>query len=353
MPSKLPKKLPPRKPTDHHIKLVSGVKLPAEVPYRMTPLELVELRKQLTELLDIHIAKGDESKTTYMTRYGSYEFLVMPFGLTNASVMFCNLMNDVLFDFLNSFVVITSELVLRLPNLELPFEVWIDASYKALGDFDFVWVHRAGRHNQVVDALSCKEVTKFLGFLSRVVVDFNAKCSFAPHECPIKEFARLFFSNVVELFKMMGIECKFSTTNHPRWMGKPRDSTIGKSPFEVAIGFQPCMLMDVLATSQLREGLESSCGATHGHNDIGVVGTWMGCLRLKSHVVIGKSTISTIRTLMCEHIMHKCNNMSHVQVDLSRHILASGRLKQGVASCRRKHGELMHHMNKTLIAWDF
>ena len=79
----------------------------------------------------------------------------------------------------------------------------------------------------------------------------------------------------------------------------------------------------------------------------------MGCLRLKSHAVIGKSTISTIRTLMCEHIMHKCNNMSHVQVDLSRHILASGGLKQGVASYRRKHGELMHHMNKTLIAWDF
>ena len=54
----------------------------------------------------IHIAKGDESKTTYMTRYGSYEFLVMPFGLTNASIMFCNLMKDVLFDFLNSFVVV-------------------------------------------------------------------------------------------------------------------------------------------------------------------------------------------------------------------------------------------------------
>lgn len=53
MPSKLPKKLPPRKPNDHHIKLVSGVKLPVEVPYRMTPLELVELRKQLTELLDV------------------------------------------------------------------------------------------------------------------------------------------------------------------------------------------------------------------------------------------------------------------------------------------------------------
>ena len=41
-----------------------------------------------------------------VTRYGSYEFLVMPFGLTNAHATFCNLMNDVLFDYLDAFVVV-------------------------------------------------------------------------------------------------------------------------------------------------------------------------------------------------------------------------------------------------------
>ena len=41
-----------------------------------------------------------------MTRYGSYEFLVMPFGLTNAPATFCNLMNDVLYEFLDDFVVV-------------------------------------------------------------------------------------------------------------------------------------------------------------------------------------------------------------------------------------------------------
>ena len=45
----------------------------------------------------VQIAEGDEGKTTYVTRYGAYEFLVMPFGLTNAPATFCNLMNDVLF----------------------------------------------------------------------------------------------------------------------------------------------------------------------------------------------------------------------------------------------------------------
>ena len=61
----------------------------------------------------------------------------------------------------------------------------------------------------------------------------------APSECPAEEATRIFFSNVVkhfgmpedivsdqdtrftgsfwvELFKMWGTECKFSTTNHPQ-----------------------------------------------------------------------------------------------------------------------------------------
>ena len=44
-----------------------------------------------------------------------------------------------------------------------------------LADFDFLWVHRAGRHNQVADALSRKKVTEFVGSLSQVVADFSAR----------------------------------------------------------------------------------------------------------------------------------------------------------------------------------
>ncbi|RVW26159.1 Retrovirus-related Pol polyprotein from transposon 297 [Vitis vinifera] len=135
MPAELPKELLP------------GTKAPAQAPYRMPLTELLELRKQLKELLDaalnkvtiknkypiplatelfdrlskasyftkldlrsgywqVRIAAGDEEKTTCVTRYGSYEFLVMPFGLTNAPATFCNLMNDVLFDYLDAFVVV-------------------------------------------------------------------------------------------------------------------------------------------------------------------------------------------------------------------------------------------------------
>lgn len=37
----------------------------------------------------------DIQKTTFLTRYGHYEFLVMNFSLTNALVAFMDLMNRV------------------------------------------------------------------------------------------------------------------------------------------------------------------------------------------------------------------------------------------------------------------
>ena len=63
----------------------------------------LELREDYWQ---VRIAEGDEPKITCVTRYGSYEFLVMPFGLTNAPATFCNLMNNILFDYLADFVVV-------------------------------------------------------------------------------------------------------------------------------------------------------------------------------------------------------------------------------------------------------
>ncbi|RVW29633.1 Retrovirus-related Pol polyprotein from transposon 17.6 [Vitis vinifera] len=52
MPPELPKRLPPRREEDHKIELELRAKPPAMGPYRMAPLELEELRRQLKELLD-------------------------------------------------------------------------------------------------------------------------------------------------------------------------------------------------------------------------------------------------------------------------------------------------------------
>ena len=54
----------------------------------------------------IRIKKGEEWKTAFRTRYGHFEYRVMPFGLTNAPASFQALLNSVLRQFLDKFVVV-------------------------------------------------------------------------------------------------------------------------------------------------------------------------------------------------------------------------------------------------------
>ena len=49
----------------------------------------------------VHIAEGDEPKTAFRTRYGSFEWRVMPFGLSNAPAVFQRFINDVLGELLD------------------------------------------------------------------------------------------------------------------------------------------------------------------------------------------------------------------------------------------------------------
>ena len=54
----------------------------------------------------VRIKEEHVSKTTFRTKYGHYEFVVVPFGLTNAPVVFMCLMNGILKNYLDRFVIV-------------------------------------------------------------------------------------------------------------------------------------------------------------------------------------------------------------------------------------------------------
>ena len=54
----------------------------------------------------------DVHKTALKMRWGLYEFLVMPFGTTNAPARFMIMMNDLLGEYLNRFVLVVLDDVL-------------------------------------------------------------------------------------------------------------------------------------------------------------------------------------------------------------------------------------------------
>jgi hypothetical protein len=54
----------------------------------------------------LRIWPSDIPKTTFITKYGLYDFTVMSFGLTNAPTYFMYLMNSVFMDYLDKFVVV-------------------------------------------------------------------------------------------------------------------------------------------------------------------------------------------------------------------------------------------------------
>jgi hypothetical protein len=54
---------------------------------------------------NLRIAKGEEWKMAFRTRYGLYEYCVMPFGLKNAPALFQRWINEILSEYLDIFCV--------------------------------------------------------------------------------------------------------------------------------------------------------------------------------------------------------------------------------------------------------
>ena len=67
----------------------------------------------------LRVAEGDEWKTAFRTRYGSYEWLVVVEGLTNAPAAFQHFMNDIFSDMLDvSVIVYLDDILIYSDNIE-------------------------------------------------------------------------------------------------------------------------------------------------------------------------------------------------------------------------------------------
>ncbi|KAK4397820.1 Retrovirus-related Pol polyprotein from transposon.6 [Sesamum angolense] len=124
-----------------------------------------------------------------------------------------------------------------------------------LGEFDFEWVHRSGKHNDVADAISRKLVEEYVAALTVVKFDFldqiqesskmdagylklveQVKSGLVqkywldsgycmpkfgvPKDIVSDRDARFTVRFWTALFNMMGTELKFSTANHPQTDGQ-------------------------------------------------------------------------------------------------------------------------------------
>src|ERR1700720_2417257 len=68
----------------------------------------------------VRIAEGDEWKTVFRTRYGSFEWLVMPFGLSNGPAEFQRFMNDIFTDMLDVCVIVyLDDILIYSDNMDI------------------------------------------------------------------------------------------------------------------------------------------------------------------------------------------------------------------------------------------
>ncbi|KAF6527467.1 hypothetical protein HZS61_010511 [Fusarium oxysporum f. sp. conglutinans] len=181
-----------------------------------TPLPLItELKdrlqgKQIFTALDlkgaynlIRIKEGDEWKTAFRTKFGLFEYLVMPFGLTNAPATFQRMINNVLRQYLDVFVVCYLDDILIFSDDEEEHKEHVHKVLKALQDANLlVEPEKSHFHVKEVDFLghtitpgeirmerkkisavadwpkptTVKEVQSFLGFANyyrRFIKDFS------------------------------------------------------------------------------------------------------------------------------------------------------------------------------------
>jgi hypothetical protein len=104
----------------------------------------------------IRIKEGEEWKTAFRSRYGHYEYLVMPFGLTNAPASFQTMINDVLREHLDMFVIAYLDDILIYSKTLEEHKKHVETILKKLMDANLlVELEKSYFHVQKVDFLGC------------------------------------------------------------------------------------------------------------------------------------------------------------------------------------------------------
>lgn len=80
----------------------------------------------------MRIAEGDEWKTAFRTRYGSFEWRVMPFSLTNAPAAFQHFINTIFANLLDVSVIVYSDDILIFSDLEADHSEHIKEVFRRL-----------------------------------------------------------------------------------------------------------------------------------------------------------------------------------------------------------------------------
>ena len=102
----------------------------------------------------VRIKEGDEWKTAFNTPVGHFEYLVVPFGLTNAPAVFQRLVNDVLRDMINNFVVVyLDDILIFSRNREEHIEHVRRVLTRLLENRLFVKAEKCEFHTQSVEFL--------------------------------------------------------------------------------------------------------------------------------------------------------------------------------------------------------
>ncbi|KAH9245143.1 hypothetical protein BASA81_017398 [Batrachochytrium salamandrivorans] len=118
----------------------------------------------------LRIKEGDEPKTSFITKYGQFEFLVMPFGLANAPAQFQRMMNALFRDVVGKHVLYDDTDVLRpiafyarqMNSAERNYEIY-DKELLAVVDSFKHWRHfLQGGHHPVTVLCDHKNLEYFM-----------------------------------------------------------------------------------------------------------------------------------------------------------------------------------------------